>query len=151
MYGPHSAWGSPSAVRAADAWGRLEHALRAYSRGLERTRGVTAVQLAMLRLVAETGPVRLAELRERLGMHPATLGQLVDRLAARRLVSLERDPRDGRRRVVTVTSHGRALLADAPVAGPVRLRSPELPRERLDRLAEAFEDAIELFGVTRWS
>ena len=50
-----------------------------------------------------------------------------------------------------MTDEGRELLADAPVAGPVRLRSVRVSRERLDHLAAAFEDAIELFGLRRWA
>ena len=142
---------SPSALRAIRAWVRLDQALRAYSRELERARGVTGGQLAMLRIVAEMEPVTLAQLRERLVLHPATLGQFLDRLASKRLVALERDQRDRRRRVVSVTEEGRELLEDAPLAGPVRLRSARVRRERLDRLAEAFEDAIDLFGVRRWA
>lgn len=43
-------------------------------------------------------------MRQRLVMHPATLGQLLDRLAARGLVDLAVDRADRRRRAVELTS-----------------------------------------------
>jgi DNA-binding MarR family transcriptional regulator len=70
-------------------------------------------------------------------MHPATLGQLLDRLAQRELVNLTPDPGDRRRRV----------LREAPLAGPVRLRQTEADSARLRDLTAALDDAIELFGL----
>ncbi|MCP3755206.1 MarR family transcriptional regulator [Streptomyces sp. TBY4] len=105
----------------------------------------------MLRTVADwAGPGQaapLATLRERLFMHPATIGQLLDRLADRGLVVVAPDPQDRRRRLVGVTEQGGKVLAAAPLAGPVRLRHVEVEPERLGRLAEALEDAITLFGL----
>lgn len=61
---------------------------------------MTGAQLGILRIVAEHGPggTTPAWPRDRLVPHPATLGQLVDRLARRGLVELAPDPGDRRRR-----------------------------------------------------
>jgi DNA-binding MarR family transcriptional regulator len=143
-------------LRAARAWARLDGAFAAFNAHLRAEHGLTGAQLAMLRIVAGTGPagsgaVTLAGLRERLVMHPATLGQLVDRLAAKGLVSLGRDPADARRRLVTVTPAGAELLERAPLAGPVRLRSVPVDPDRAERLADALDDAIDLFGLRAWT
>jgi MarR family transcriptional regulator, temperature-dependent positive regulator of motility len=136
------------AVAAIQAWTRLDQALTAFNRELERTHGVTGAQLAVLRLITEWGPaVRLADMRSRLVMHPATLGQLLDRLAARGLVDLTEDESDRRCRVVRVTGPGRKIIASAPLAGPVRLRHVAQDPARLRRLARALTDAVELFGL----
>jgi MarR family transcriptional regulator, temperature-dependent positive regulator of motility len=139
---------SPDAVDAIEAWIRLDQAFTAFNRDLDRHHGVTGTQLAIMRLVTEWGPeVRLADLRGRLLMHPATLGQLLDRLAIRGLVDLTADPADRRRRVVRLTGRGARVVRDAPLAGPVRLRQvPEDPR-RLRRLSRALTDAVVLFGL----
>lgn len=80
---------SEEAVAAIRSWTRLDQAITAFNRRVEARFGVTGAQLAILRLVAEWGPrLRLADLRDRLVMHPATIGQLLDRLAARGLVEL---------------------------------------------------------------
>jgi DNA-binding MarR family transcriptional regulator len=144
---------SPDAVAAIRAWTHLDQAMAAFDRDLRARHGVTGRQLAVLRLVDEWGPApTLAELRRRLVMHPATLGQLVDRLAGAGLVELAADAGDRRRRTVGLTAAGRRLLAAAPLAGPVRLRGlPEghaaADPARLRRLAAALTDAIELFGL----
>ena len=64
------------------------------------------------------------------------------------LCTVERDPRDKRARQVAITDKGRELMARAPVAGPVRLRAMDHDVAKLDRLKAAFEDAIEMFGLT---
>ncbi len=144
---------APEALAAIRAWTRLENARQEYGRMLERRHGVTGAQLGVLRLIAAHGPdgTPLARLRERLVLHPATLGQLVDRLAARGLVEHAPDPGDRRRRIVRVTPKGRQVCRDAPLAGPVRLRHVPADPERLSRLAAALEDAIDLFGWKEWA
>ena len=139
------------AIRAIRSWLRLEQAFAAFNRELRATVGLTGAQLAMLRIVAEVGPVTLAELRGRLRLHPATLGQLVDRLKEKSMVTLSADPTDGRRRIVELTAGGRRALHDAPLAGPVRLRSVQADPGRLATLADALDDAVELFGLQRWA
>lgn len=140
---------TPEALSAIRAWTRLDQAMAAFNRALERDHGVTGAQLAMLRLVDEWAhpTVPLAALRDRLVMHPATLGQLLDRLAARGLLETSADPADRRRRLVRLTPAGTDLLAAAPLAGPVRLRHVPTDPARAARLAAALTDAIDLFGL----
>jgi DNA-binding MarR family transcriptional regulator len=144
---------SPEALAAIRAWTRLENARAEFGRELERRYGVTGAQLAILRIVAEDDPegTTLARLRERLVLHPATLGQLVDRLARRGLVDLAPDPVDRRRRTVRTTPSGREVCREAPLAGPVRLREVPADPERLRRFTEACEDLIDLFGWNEWA
>lgn len=137
-------------LAAIRAWLRLDQAFTNFNHYLRERHGVTGAQLAMLRIVAER-PVTLAELRGGLTMHPATLGQLVDRLARQGLVERRASSGDRRMRLVEPTDAGRRLLTEAPLAGPVRLRHQAAEPARLRRLAAAFEDAVELFGLKEWS
>ena len=149
-------WHIVSSVPTADAldairaWYRLDQAFAQFNRDL-RAAGVTGVQLALLRIIAEAAPVTLANLRGRLAMHPATLGQLVDRLVQAGLVSRSVHPDDRRLRQVDLTGAGRRLLAEAPLAGPVRLRAADATPEQLQQLAHAFDLAVCLFGLERWA
>ncbi len=142
--------GQAVGLAAIRAWWRLDQAIAAFNRDLRERHGVTGAQLAMLRIVAER-PVTLAELRASLAMHPATLGQLIDRLARQGLVERRASPGDRRKRVVELTARGRSVVAEAPLAGPVRLRQQPAEPERLRRLVAAFDDAVELFGLKEWS
>jgi MarR family transcriptional regulator, temperature-dependent positive regulator of motility len=135
---------------AIRAWLRLDQAFSAFNSHLRERHGVTGAQLAMLRIVAER-PVTLADLRASLAMHPATLGQLIDRLARQGLVERRPSTADRRKRMVEPTDAGRRLLVEAPLAGPIRLRHVAVDPDRIQRLAAAFEDAIELFGLKEWS
>jgi DNA-binding MarR family transcriptional regulator len=139
------------ALSAIVAWIRLERALESLNADVRQRYGITGLQLSVLRILAERPQLPLAALRKALVMHAATLGQAIDRLRVMELVSVRRDPEDGRSRIVALTAHGRALLLGAPLAGPVRLREVMVDPDRLDRLAEALEDAIELFGLAPWA
>ncbi|MBX6749574.1 MAG: MarR family transcriptional regulator [Micromonosporaceae bacterium] len=142
---------STEALGAIRAWTRLEAAISAFNRDLGRRHGVTGAQLAILRIIGELGPgLRLSELRRRLVMHPATLGQLLDRLEARGLIELTVDESDRRRRLIEVTEAGSRLIERAPLAGPVRLRHVEVDKARLRRLSAALTDAIVLFGLEEY-
>jgi DNA-binding MarR family transcriptional regulator len=133
----------------------LDAAIGAFNRALERDHGVTGAQLAILRIVREWSAggdgVPLATLRARLVMHPATLGQLLDRLAARGCVTVAPDPGDRRRRLVRVTPAGERMAEAAPLAGPVRLRYEPADAAALRRLAQALDDAIVLFGLEEYA
>lgn len=138
------------ALAAIRAWVRLDRAFAMFNRHLDAVHGVTGAQLAMLRIVAEE-PTTLGQLRRRLAMHPATLGQLIERMAGLGLVERRRSETDRRRWVVEPADPGRRLLAEAPLAGPVRLRHSHADPERLRRLAAALTDAVELFGLEAWA
>jgi DNA-binding MarR family transcriptional regulator len=137
------------ALSAIVAWVRLDAAIQAFNQTLRKDFGITGLQLGVLRILGERPALPLAALRKSLVMHPATLGQSIDELRTLELVTVSRDPRDKRARQVAITDKGRELMARAPVAGPVRLRETDNDPARLDRLKLAFDDAVELFGLTR--
>jgi len=142
---------TPEALRAIRAWFRLERCFDSFNAYLRQRHDITGAQLAMLRIVAEQEPVTLQQLRTQLVMHPATIGQLVDRIGARGLLTRRRAQPDARRRELRLTPAGRRLLASAPLAGPVRLRLERVDRARLNRLARAFEDAVVVFQLEEWA
>jgi DNA-binding MarR family transcriptional regulator len=139
------------ALSAIVAWVRLDRAFEAFNLELKRRFGLTGLQLAILRILAERPTLKLAGLRKALVMHPATLGQAVDELRVKGLCTVGRDPADRRARIVALTAEGKALLDTAPLAGPVRLRQVAADPARLDALARALEDAVELFGLAGWA
>jgi len=139
------------ALSAIVAWVRLEQAIDGFNLELKQKFALTGLQLAVLRILAERPALPLAALRKALVMHPATLGQAVDELRTRGLCAVRSNPEDRRARIVALTPEGEALLAKAPLAGPVRLRQAAEDPARLARLAAALEDAVELFGLAEWA
>jgi len=150
----HNNWVSvpdPRAIAAIRAWYRLDRAFASVNRWLERTHKVSGEQLAIARILAEQPAWPVSVLRDRLSMHPATLGQSLARLETRGFVQTSVDPADGRRRVVALTDAGRALVDAIPLVGPVRLRTANAAPDTLDQLTAAFDRAVDLFGLQPWA
>src|SRR6185437_13135301 len=133
------------ALSAMVAWVRLDTAIQGFNQTLRKEFGITGLQLAVLRILGERPSLPLAALRKSLVMHPATLGQSIDELRTMGLCSVSRDKRS---RVVAITEAGKALMERAPMAGPVRLRAMDHDPARLERLKAAFDDAVEMFGLS---
>ncbi|SMQ85956.1 DNA-binding transcriptional regulator, MarR family [Devosia lucknowensis] len=139
------------ALAAMVAWMRLESALKAFELDLKRRHNITTLQLAVLHIVSERPHIPLAALRKALLAHAATLGQAIDDLRRKGLCQVRTNPEDRRARNVSLTEAGATLVAAQPMAGPMRLRDVEGETERLDRLAPALGDALELFGLDPWT
>jgi DNA-binding MarR family transcriptional regulator len=114
---------------------RITRAIDLHSRHLALTYGLTGPQLVSLRVIAERGPLSPSQLAREVSLSQATITGIVDRLAARQLVTRERNERDRRVVTVAVTAAGSALIAAAP--SPLQERFVE----RLHALSEE-EQAI---------
>jgi DNA-binding MarR family transcriptional regulator len=136
------------ALSAIVAWVRLDAAIQNFNQTLRKDFGITGLQLAVLRILGERPALPLAALRKSLVMHPATLGQSIDELRGLGLCTVERNPKDKRARVIAITDKGKELMTRAPMAGPVRLRAVDHDVAKLDRLRLAFDDAVEMFGLS---
>jgi DNA-binding MarR family transcriptional regulator len=71
--------------------------------------GVTADQFVLLACLAEQDAITQQELARRASSDPSTIRAMLVLLEGRGLVSRERNPADGRARVVTLTARGRRL------------------------------------------
>ena len=138
------------ALSAIVAWVRLDRAMEAFNAELKQVYGLTGLQLAVLRILAERPQLPLAALRKALVMHPATLGQAIDALRKKELCTVRSNPADRRARDIALTPAGAELMRRAPLAGPVRLREVTTDPARLDRLTAALTDAVDLFGLSAW-
>jgi DNA-binding MarR family transcriptional regulator len=74
--------------------------------------GLTANQYRTLTLI-KAGAPPLREFSLRLAMKPQNLSTLIDGLVSQELVARRRDPGDGRRVVLSLTTEGRATLGRA--------------------------------------
>lgn len=73
--------------------------------------GLTPTQFAAMARVHELGPLSQNKLGRLTAMDSATIKGVVERLLAKRLVSLNPDPDDKRLRLVSLTGEGAALIA----------------------------------------
>ena len=111
--------------------------------------GITLTQLSVLRQL-RGGPQTVGRLGAEVGLAPASVTRLVDRLEKRGLVARSRDPEDRRRVDVRLTSQGERVLGESKVFKgsdmhlAVEAMSPEERRlmtgglQRLVELARGF-------------
>lgn len=71
---------------------------------------LTSVQFATLCALRDGGPQSQGELVKATGVDQATIRGIVDRLKARRLIALSKDPDDARKVINTLTAEGSHLL-----------------------------------------
>lgn len=72
---------------------------------------LTSVQFVVLCLLEDLGESSQIELVRATAVDQATIRGVVDRLRARDLVELKKDPSDGRKITLSITAAGRRLLA----------------------------------------
>jgi DNA-binding MarR family transcriptional regulator len=89
---------------------------------------VTMPQLKILIALRLNGPAGAHELAQMMGVSPATMTGIVDRLVAAGHVTRREDPKDRRVRRIELTAEGTALMDDMMAAGD------EHHRRLLDRL-----------------
>jgi DNA-binding MarR family transcriptional regulator len=109
---------------------------------------------AVLRVLAEEGPLRMTELSQRLGVDGSTTSRQVKQLVIDGLLARTDDPVDGRARLLSLTAAGdeavgqlrrvrhelfAAVLADWPDA------EPSVLAPLLHRLAEDLRTKVGLF------
>ncbi len=96
--------------------------------------GLTPTQMAILHLIRQRGPLRIAALAAQVGATQATVSDAVTALVAKGAVARVKDPADGRAVLATLTQAGERTaddLADRPNALDGILASLE-PRDRGD-------------------
>jgi DNA-binding MarR family transcriptional regulator len=102
----------------------------------------TSIQFGLLLCLARSPEgLSQSEIAEQLAVDRATLTELVHRMSAQGHVTVSRDPRDGRRRVASLTDAGRGLLLE--------LYHPAL--EVNDRLLEPLnaEEVVQFTALLR--
>jgi len=78
---------------------------------------LTKPQYAVLRSIAENPGIEQVQLTDVAVSSKATLAEMLSRLEARGLLIREADPADKRRRFITLTPEGRAVLAKTQPIG----------------------------------
>lgn len=110
--------------------------------------GISGAQLFVLQELEKTPAMSLSELARKTRTDQSSVSVVVSRLVEGGFVMRERDARDARRLVLTLTKSGRALAAKSPPA--VQEKMIEIP-ERMQpaerrRFADIFTRMIEEIG-----
>ncbi len=96
---------------------QLNHALERTSRQMEQTLGISAQQRLFIRCLGKYPGMTGSQLASLLHLDRGTVSTALRRLEGKGLVTMRRDPRDGRRISLGLTAAGHAL--DQPAAATV--------------------------------
>ena len=127
----------------------LNHALERLSSRMERKLGVTAQQRFIVRCVGKYPGMTPGQLAKILHLDPGTVSSALRRLERQGVIERRRDPRDGRRVSLGLTSRGRALdgvrggTAEAAVVRVLdssKASETQTTQAMLRRLATAFAE-----------
>jgi DNA-binding MarR family transcriptional regulator len=137
------------ALRVMDGLRRIVRALRVSTHASERTLGVSAAQLFVLRQLAHEPRQSLGELAERTRTSQGSVSEVVSRLVDRGLVARQRPPEDRRRVELSLTPQGGAVLGRASETVQERLLAGFALLSARERraLADGMESWLERAGL----
>ena len=102
------------AAAAMTALRRIVRFLRIADRDVEAACGISAAQLFVLRQLADTPALSIAELADRTLTDPSSVSTVVARLVEATLVARKPARADRRRAELTLTARGKKLVLSAP-------------------------------------
>jgi DNA-binding MarR family transcriptional regulator len=101
----------PPHSRVAYSVGRLERALRQRIGKATAQHGLTVAQYTALSVLQTRGRLSNAEMARRALVSPQAMNEIIEAMAAKRLVARRPDPQHGRIMQIGLTARGEAVLA----------------------------------------
>lgn len=137
--------------RILDSIRRLVRLLRLADRAAQNALGLSGAQLFVLQELGKTPSLSLNELAERTRTDQSSVSVVVTRLVESGLVARDRDTRDARRLVLTLTKAGLAAVKKTPPAAQERIIDivDAMPPTDRKRFAEAFERLVDELGADK--
>jgi DNA-binding MarR family transcriptional regulator len=128
---------------------RIFYVLAEQSRKAEHETGLTGSQLWVIKLLAETSPMKVTDLARRMYLHPATMVGLLDRLEAKGLVQRIRSDRDRRVVHIIITEPGQEIVRNAPeVSQSLLVNGLEpLTDQKVRTVSNGLEQLVTILGV----
>jgi DNA-binding MarR family transcriptional regulator len=110
--------------------------------------GLTPTQLRSLFLIVNKGSTNFKKLAEALGVTPANVTGIVDRLVGQRLVSRTQNPEDRREMTLQATDKGQALVSNLKEVGIKHMTQilSVLSVEELSALAKGLSAFVRAAG-----
>lgn len=137
--------------RILDSIRRLVRLLRLADRAAQNELGLSGAQLFVLQELGKTPSLSLNELAERTRTDQSSVSVVVTRLVDAGLVTRERDARDARRLVLTLTKPGLAAVRRSSPAAQERILEvldAMSPADR-KRFGDAFEHLVSELGAEK--
>jgi len=128
---------------------RIFRRVDALSRRAARVTGLTSPRLWALKVLKVTGSVDVATLARRMGLHPSTLGGVLERLASKGLVEWRRPRRAGGLPRAAVTREGEYFGSRAPAVVQVLLLDglKRLSPDGLTSVSAGIQRLVHMLGA----
>jgi DNA-binding MarR family transcriptional regulator len=139
------------ARQVMDSVRRLVRLLRVFDSQAQKSAGLSAAQVFVLRQLRDGKEASINQLAARTRTDQSSVSAVVTKLVEAGLIHRQRSPQDRRSALVTITPRGRSLLRIAPPAAQERLIAA-LGRMRPDsrqHLAELLAQLIQKTGIHR--
>ncbi|HEY6141668.1 MAG TPA: MarR family transcriptional regulator [Thermoanaerobaculia bacterium] len=137
--------------RILDSIRRLVRLLRLADRAAQSELGLSGAQLFVLQELGKTPSLSLNELAERTRTDQSSVSVVVTRLVEAGFVARDRDLRDARRLVLTLTKAGAAVVRKSAPAAQERILEivDTMSAAERKRFADAFENLVDELGAER--
>ena len=137
--------------RILDSIRRLVRLLRLADRAAQNELGLSGAQLFVLQELGKTPSLSLNELAERTRTDQSSVSVVVTRLVEAGLVARDRDARDARRLVLTLTKSGLASVRRSSPAAQERILEivETMPAAERKRFADTFEHVVAELGAEK--
>ncbi|OPY93325.1 MAG: putative HTH-type transcriptional regulator YusO [Syntrophaceae bacterium PtaU1.Bin231] len=126
----------------ADDLRRVFQAVHSYTRRAKKASGLTSPQLWAIKMIADSGPIRVSDLSRKMYLHPATVIGILDRLMRLGLIRKTRSRKDRRVVHATLTAEGKKIVEQSPqvAQGMIVSGLEVLSVQRLETIAESMRE-----------
>jgi MarR family transcriptional regulator, organic hydroperoxide resistance regulator len=128
---------------------RVFQVIQEYSKKVEHSTGLTSPQLWAIKILAETAPMMVSELADRMYLHPATVVGILNRLESNGFIKRTRSDEDRRIAWVELTPKGKNLVASAPevAQGLLVVGLEKIPTKELREIHKGLKRLVAILGV----
>ncbi len=130
---------------------RVFQVVNEQSKKAEFATGLTGPQLWAIKIIADSGPIRVSDLAGKMYLHPATVVGILDRLESHGMVERVRSTDDRRVVKVDLTDSGHELVSKSPeVAQGLLVAGLEvLPGKELESIATGLDHLVKILGAQK--
>lgn len=125
---------------------RIFQAVHSYTRRAKKSSGLTAPQLWAIKMIADSGPIRVSDLSKKMYLHPATVIGILDRLTKHGLIQKKRSRRDRRVVHATLTKEGNKMVKQSPevAQGMIVSGLEALSVQRLESISGGMREMVRI-------
>lgn len=118
-----------------DVWGSIQR----FNKESEKRFGLSLVQWCLLRRLIDMPFASAQSLAAEVGVHPSTMTQTIKRLEKKRFVFVGEDPKDSRKKMISITRLGKETLETASKHMRSGMAGWSSFGEDIHQLGEAFQ------------